>query len=58
MSIKIKMPQGHFNSWLTIVNELRTDYYDDIINLAPELQKVNNITTNLNVLRNYNTIRI
>ena len=43
--------------WLTIVNELRTVYYDDIINLAPEIQKVNNITTNLNLPRNYNTIR-
>lgn len=40
MSIKIKMPQGHFNSWLTIVNELRTTYYNDVISFTPNLSLI------------------
>lgn len=40
MSIKIKMPQGPFNSWLPIFTELRTTYYDAIMNLKPQLQDI------------------
>lgn len=47
MSIKIKMPQGHFNSWLGIVNELRTTYYADIMNIVTEFEKLNKTTNDL-----------
>ena len=55
---KIKTPQGRFNFWLTIVNELRTVYYHDIIRLAPELEKVNEITKNLYFHKNCNRIAL
>ena len=32
------------NSWLTIVNELRTTYYEDIMNIAAEFEKLNKTT--------------
>lgn len=44
---KIKTPPGRFNFWLTIVNELRTTYYADIMNIATEFEKLNKTTNDL-----------
>ena len=44
---KTKTPQGRFNFWLTIVNELRTTYYADIMNIAIEFEKLNKTTNDL-----------
>ena len=33
--------------WLTIVNELRTTYYADIMNIAIEFEKLNKTTNDL-----------
>ncbi len=43
----IKPAVRGLNSWLTIVNELRTTYYADIMNIAIEFEKLNKTTNDL-----------
>ena len=37
---KLKRPSGAFEFWLPIFTELRTTYYDAIMNLKPQLQDI------------------
>lgn len=51
---KIKMPHWDILilSWLTIVNEFRTTYYNDIMNIATHLELIKNLFNQLDFKRN------
>ena len=38
--------------WLTIVNEFRTTYYNDIMNIATHLESIKNLFNQLDLKRN------